>query len=154
LVDYTDSWNNGTNFTGMPLGPNTASFNPFFVNSPADDYRLAANSIFKNYSVSGGEIGAYGPGTCLVVGAQSPDGVSHGDLRASPNPTASAVELCFDQDPAGPVTVDVVDVLGRRVQSIADGYREAGQQHAAWDGRGRDGGRVPPGLYFWRVSSG
>jgi hypothetical protein len=154
-VDYTDTWNNSANYNGqISVGPNTASFNPFFVDPGSNDYRLAANSIFKGSSNSSGEIGAYGPGTCLVVGAQGPDGRPQSDLRASPNPAASAVEFSFDQQAPGPVSVDVVDVLGRRVQTIDDGFREAGRQHVAWDGRGRDGGKVVPGLYFWRVSSG
>ena len=68
-VDYCDSWFNGPNFYtyGPNVGPNIASFNPFYLDYAANDFRLGAGSVFKNWSNSGGEIGAYGPGPGLPV---------------------------------------------------------------------------------------
>lgn len=70
FFDYCDVWSNGTNFQGSPPGDHSASFNPFFTNSAANDYRLSSGSIFRHWSNSGGEIGAYGPGPGLPVAAK------------------------------------------------------------------------------------
>lgn len=70
FINFTDSWmNSGDDFSG-PRGAQTASFNPFFLDETTRDLRLASNSIFKNYSNSLGEIGAYGPGPGGTVDVQ------------------------------------------------------------------------------------
>jgi flagellar hook assembly protein FlgD len=45
----------------------------------------------------------------------------------------------------------VIDVLGRRVHTIAGGTWGAGVHSLTWDGAGRDGRAAAPGLYFVRV---
>lgn len=67
--NYLDSWQSGTNypsgFPGPSYGPSCASFNPFFVDPANNNFRLATGSVFKTYSSTGNEIGAYGPGPGL-----------------------------------------------------------------------------------------
>ena len=66
----------------------------------------------------------------------------------SPNPSADAAAITFDLPRAGAVQLRVFDVNGRIVCRLADGAREAGQYHVAWDGRTDGGERVSPGVYF------
>ncbi|HTJ61428.1 MAG TPA: FlgD immunoglobulin-like domain containing protein, partial [Candidatus Saccharimonadales bacterium] len=48
----------------------------------------------------------------------------------------------------GVVTIDIVDLTGRRVRRLDAGSMPGGVQHVAWDGT-RDGGeRARPGIYF------
>jgi len=153
VADYTDSWSNGgANCFDITAGVNTASFSPFFVNPAVNDYHLAASSIFKNYSVSRGEIGAYGPGACLAVAVPSEAGPP-ASLKSSPNPTRGAAVLEFEQAAPGRVTVDILDVLGRRIGRVADDFRAAGPQRVEWGGKDEAGATIRPGLYFWRVAS-
>jgi FlgD Ig-like domain/Matrixin len=49
---------------------------------------------------------------------------------------------------AGPATVQVYNVMGQTVATLADGYLEAGQHSLAWDGRDTNGNRVASGVYF------
>ena len=72
VVDYSDSWGNGAGNIGayVTRGAHVASFDPFFQSSGTNDYRLLPNSVFRTFSVSGGEIGGYGPGPGLPVLAQ------------------------------------------------------------------------------------
>jgi len=63
-ISYSDFWQNGS-YSGVTFGPQIAGFNPFFIDPANNDFRLAENSIFKGYSSSGGEIGAFGPGAGL-----------------------------------------------------------------------------------------
>jgi hypothetical protein len=67
-VDYSNLWNNSQNMESCyNVGPYVAFFDPFFVNPTQGDFRLAANSVFKNFSSTGWEIGAYGPGNTPPV---------------------------------------------------------------------------------------
>lgn len=76
-VDYCNVWaNNG----GCPVvGANNSSSDPMFVDSGAGNFRLAANSPVRNWSDSGGQVGAYGPG---IGGATVGRSATWGSIRA------------------------------------------------------------------------
>src|SRR5262249_53552383 len=52
----------------------------------------------------------------------------------SPNPWMSSVRISFQLAGAGPVTVSVYDVQGRRVFSTAPSSMDAGRHEWRWDG--------------------
>ncbi len=60
---------------------------------------------------------------------------------AFPNPTAGAATLRYTLAAPGPVALDVFDVLGRRVATLVDGDRPAGEHTARFDGSGLASGR-------------
>ena len=70
-------------------------------------------------------------------------------LTAAPNPSSGATALTFTLDEAADVTVEVFDVLGRRVATLADGSLPAGDQALTWDA-----GALAPGLYVVRLQAG
>jgi flagellar hook assembly protein FlgD len=62
--------------------------------------------------------------------------------------------LVFTTARAGPVSVRIVDVTGRVVRSLYDaGPWQAGRHALALDGRGDDGARLGPGIYFCQIRS-
>ena len=69
-------------------------------------------------------------------------------LSVAPNPAAGAVTLRYTVS-AGPARVDVSDVLGRRVATLADGAHAEGTHTAVWTPAG-----VAPGLYAVRLTVG
>ncbi len=71
---------------------------------------------------------------------------------AMPNPFHSAMRLSFAvTDPSGSdVDVSVFDVAGRRMATLARGHFDPGTHVVQWEGRGLDGGRARPGMYFVR----
>jgi hypothetical protein len=78
---------------------------------------------------------------------------SSGPLRleaARPNPFrfGDSVTLSFVLPSAGPVSVRVYDVAGRRVADLLDETLAAGTHRVAWDGRGETGAPAPSGVYF------
>jgi hypothetical protein len=98
---------------------------------------------------------AYPEGTSDVPESQTPPGVgsviNHAEVR--PNPSTGSVVLSFDV--VGVVhgaRVDIWDVAGRRVRSIAVGEVMPGAREVAWDGTGDDGKRPGAGAYFYQVS--
>ncbi len=70
-----------------------------------------------------------------------------------PNPARGACAVRWSGG-GGVVRVDVVDAAGRSVRRLASGWRPAGAQSLAWDGRDDGGVAVAPGVYFARVTSG
>lgn len=65
----------------------------------------------------------------------------------SPNPTTTGTTLAFRLPRPEYVRLEIVDASGRRVRTLGDGLRAAGEHQVFWDGTA--GGRaVPAGLYF------
>ena len=48
------------------------------------------------------------------------------------------------------MTLEIYDVLGRRVAKLIDGYQAAGHHDVQWDSRDDKGLPVTSGLYFGR----
>ena len=71
-----------------------------------------------------------------------------------PNPSNGTVALAFETPGRVPVRLDVYDLRGRHVRTLADGPSESGRVTRTWDGTDSHGVRVPPGLYFVELRAG
>jgi Zn-dependent M28 family amino/carboxypeptidase len=80
--------------------------------------------------------------------------VSAATIRAYPNPFSSATTLSFVLAADGKVSIDIFDVEGRRLRTLAGGRLSAGRNDLVWDGEDASGARVSAGIYFARVRSG
>jgi hypothetical protein len=70
----------------------------------------------------------------------------------APNPTRGPSRFGVVLPQAGRIALDILDVSGRRVATVADGFEPAGRREFAWDGRaGRD--PAPAGLYIARLEA-
>lgn len=72
-------------------------------------------------------------------------------IRPNPFNPATVIELDLDRD--GPVKVEIYAVSGRRVATLLDGTRSAGEVDLRWNGMDDNGLRVASGNYFCRVQS-
>lgn len=100
----------------------------------------------------GGRMNVY-EALLVAVDATSPAGAAAPRLGpVAPNPLRLAAgdlaSVSFTLPRAGDVALDVFDVRGRRVATLARGRHDAGAHRARWDGLDASGGRVPAGLYF------
>lgn len=68
-------------------------------------------------------------------------------LAARPNPCRGGTTFVVGSDRAGEQRLEVFDVAGRAVRTLARGDFVAGQRHVAWDGADSSGRKVPPGVY-------
>jgi flagellar hook assembly protein FlgD len=75
-------------------------------------------------------------------------------LGAQPSPFRGSTSLAFELASAGPVSLDVFDVSGKKVRGILSGVRAAGRQRADWDGADDSGRRLPNGVYLARLQAG
>ncbi len=69
-------------------------------------------------------------------------------LHNYPNPFGRTTHIHFELAEPGDVSLDLYDVLGRKVATIADGFRAAGQHTVVLDGASLDSG-----VYFYRLRS-
>jgi hypothetical protein len=70
-----------------------------------------------------------------------------------PNPSRGSTTISFTLPVGGRVSLEIVDIAGRRIATLVDRTMEAGPHHYVWDGRGAEGG-VPPGVYLCRLRQG
>jgi photosystem II stability/assembly factor-like uncharacterized protein len=91
------------------------------------------------------------PGVAAVP-AREPVDVA--DLVNYPNPFASSTTVSFALAQTADVTVEVFDLTGRRVKSLAAGRLGAGGHRVTWDGTNESGRRVASGIYYLRLDTG
>lgn len=68
--------------------------------------------------------------------------------EAFPNPFNPSTQLRFDLSENGDALLQVFDVLGREIATLADGWHPAGRYEVSFDARD-----LPSGLYFARLQS-
>jgi len=73
-------------------------------------------------------------------------------LSNQPNPFNAATTITYVLSANGPVHLDVLDILGRHVVTLADSWHSAGEYQVAWDGRDERGQPVGSGMYFYRLT--
>lgn len=76
------------------------------------------------------------------------------NLAASPNPFHSNGAVSFELSESGHTTLEIFDVSGRRVASLADSELSAGSHSIQWNGSDENGIPCAAGLYLCRLQSG
>ena len=71
----------------------------------------------------------------------------------APNPSSDRVRMDLIAGTRQHVAVDVVDVQGRLMRRMLEGWVEPGRQALTWDGRDATGQPARPGIYLIRASS-
>ncbi len=71
-----------------------------------------------------------------------------------PNPFNPITTINFDLPRATKVRLDIFDMAGRLVRTLADGDVPEGRHKEIWNGRNSSGARVASGSYFYRLQAG
>jgi hypothetical protein len=69
-----------------------------------------------------------------------------------PNPTRDGATFAFALPRGGDVTLQVLDVSGRVVRTLAPGTLPAGRHELRWDRRDSNGSAARPGVYWARLA--
>jgi hypothetical protein len=96
-------------------------------------------------------------GTCdiaCVLDAPGPgEGVALAFEGVSPNPVASGSLVRFGLPEQARVSIEVFDLVGRRVSTLADGTFPAGAHAVRWAGTLAGGHRAAAGVYLLRFAA-
>ncbi len=71
-----------------------------------------------------------------------------------PNPFGRSTTVRYALPHAAPVTLEVLDLQGRRVRVLAAGVQGPGIIAASWDGRDARGSALSSGVYLYRLRAG
>jgi hypothetical protein len=158
------NWAQAISLSGLAL--RTVQFAPSVVDTawlriPRALYRRDRKVVFTAKNVRGDYVTLLGmvlyqvDPTIQGGGPQSSGSVStpvREVFSAYPNPTTFQTQIQYSLKTSGRVSLSVYDVGGRLVQRIVDAEQPAGVYRETWDGRGQDGQRASPGVYFIRLS--
>lgn len=103
---------------------------------------LAATDVYAAHLLGNGTLDA---GTTAVGGSVLPDGAL---ALASANPLRGTAALAYVLARPGPARLEVYDVRGALVRTLAEGVRGAGPHRAEWDLRDDAGRPVASGVYW------
>lgn len=88
--------------------------------------------------------------TTTGIDEEPPSPVTFSLSKPWPNPFNAATRIAFTIPAAAPVIVDIFDILGKRVERLADGeIMPGGRNELTWDA-----GELSSGIYFIRVTAG
>ena len=82
-----------------------------------------------------------------------PLSVSSALYANAPNPFNPETAIRFDLAQESTVRLEVFDVVGQKVRTLAAERLRAGAHQALWDGRGENGESVSSGVYFCRLQA-
>ena len=72
----------------------------------------------------------------------------------APNPSHGPTRIGFALEQAGVARLQILDLAGRHVRTLADGPCAAGSHAQTWDGRDDAGRAAPAGIYLARLEAG
>ncbi len=70
-----------------------------------------------------------------------------------PNPFNPTTQIGYILSKNGFVELDVYNIMGQRVRSLVNDYRQAGTYKIIWDGRNESGTLVQSGVYFYQLKT-
>jgi len=71
-----------------------------------------------------------------------------------PNPFNSSTKIKYSVPRLSRVTIDIYNLLGRKVKSLINEMKSAGSYTANWDGTDMNGRPTSTGVYYYRISTG
>ncbi|MEK7775096.1 MAG: T9SS type A sorting domain-containing protein, partial [Candidatus Zixiibacteriota bacterium] len=70
-----------------------------------------------------------------------------------PNPFNPTTEIRFLLVTHGHATLEIFNIAGERVVTLADGVFSVGEHRISWDGSSQEGHAVASGIYFYRLTT-
>jgi hypothetical protein len=70
-----------------------------------------------------------------------------------PNPFNASTIISYDLPEDDRVKIEIIDMLGRSVRVLFDGFQQAGNHTLMWSGINSDGDPVASGIYFYKITT-
>ena len=95
-----------------------------------------------------------GEDTSLVKIDYHPLPVEYDLLRVAPNPFNPVTNITYDIASATDVTLEIYNVMGQRVRTLAQGSHEPGRYRVMWNATNDYGQSLSSGMYIYRIQAG
>ena len=104
-----------------------------------------------------GEFAYVADGSSLQILRFTPTGVEENHILPShlslsqnfPNPFNARTTIQYSLPEKSMVSIGIFDILGRKIETLAEGMKLAGEHQATWDASGQSSG-----IYFYRIKAG
>ncbi len=70
-----------------------------------------------------------------------------------PNPFNARTVIRYSLPISGRVSLDIFNIMGQKVATLLDSYRDTGYHSVIWDGHDFNGNTVSSGIYFYRLNT-
>ena len=70
-----------------------------------------------------------------------------------PNPFNPATSISFELSQAARISLEIYNIAGQQVQTLMDGWADAGVTTVTWDGRNQADEPAASGVYLYRVTA-
>jgi len=107
--------------------------------SPDTSYNLRLCSASAN--------GLHSPGITTSTRTQPTRALAY------PNPSPGEMKFIYTAQKAGRLTIEILDMRGARVCTLADGNHAKGKYELVWDGMDKQGRPVSTGTYIFKQTS-
>jgi hypothetical protein len=68
------------------------------------------------------------------------------ELSSYPNPFNSSITIQYSLSESSPISIEIYDVLGRRIKRLSQGLQHPGVYQVIWDAD-----LLSSGVYFYRI---
>jgi len=126
---------------------------PFTSDRPSHELSL----IYNDYSTGSPVVTTISPefeGGTIALRSVSPVPDAFAVSQNYPNPFNPSTDIAYALPEAGNVNIEIYNILGQQVKSLANEYQDAGNYVVTWNGDDESGSTVASGVYFYRVSAG
>lgn len=121
-----------------------------YVGTPHQGYAADAHNVVTPLRAGAKHTAAVKPAPQSAPAAAL---AKSGLLGNAPNPFAANTSVRFSLAAATPVKLEVFDIAGRKIATLADGPMAAGAHAVTWAGTDASGAKVASGLYFSRLTA-
>jgi len=73
-------------------------------------------------------------------------------MPCRPNPSSGLVTISYALPRSGNISLNIYDIRGRLVSTLAQGQKSAGSYNITWRGNDRQGRKVSSGVYIYRLN--
>jgi hypothetical protein len=111
-------------------------------------FGAGANLTMNNIVLNNHEM----PGIKLTCNSASDNSVSE-SLIAYPNPFNSTTNITWEVNEDSQVILEIMDMFGRKVKTLANQHYERGFYNLTWNGDNQKGNRMQPGWYIVKLTA-
>jgi parallel beta-helix repeat protein/predicted outer membrane repeat protein len=145
--DIADGWPGEGNIDADPLfaDPNGSDYH-LLVGSPCIDAGDPSSPYDPDSTIS--DIGCFYFNQLTAIEYEPDIPYSFSLSQNYPNPFNASTVIQFNLPSTSNVLIDIYDLLGRRVKTLHDGYKQAGMHTVTFDDPG-----LSSGVYFYRLQT-